>query len=567
MQDNLNFFDEFNKSPEKETLKNNPIAYFCAEFALTSSMPIYAGGLGVLAGDLLREASDRSFPIVGVGLYYNDGYETLHNVNEEGFIAAPHIHKSPESFGLEPVMGDNEKPIKITIPIEGRQVAVRAWRWQTGTIPVFLLDTDCEENASDDRRITDHLYVIDRQMRLKQEIVLGIGGARMLREFKVDPAAYHMNDGHPSLLSYELIGRLIKEKHLSFDDAVREASGKIVFTNHTLVTGGQEIFNDDLISLLLSDFMEEMGIPANNFLSLGRIQDASSFSLTQLSFNVAGATNAVSKIHSKYAKGLWPNHPLQPITNGIHVPSWNGIKDEAFWESHIENKRALLAKIHMMKNLDWQDTDFIIAWARRLVEYKRPTAMLDDIAKLKEMLNNSDKPVRFVFSGRLHPSDTTGEEILKKVVEMIEKEVPGSAVFLPDYDLDLARLLTSGCDIWVNTPIVGFEACGTSGMKAALNGVLPVSTLDGWIAEIDLLGRGFPLDNDNITASLMGILKNEIIPLFFERDEKGVPQKWLANMKNCREMIKNDFSATRMLREYIERLYTPFISRTESHPL
>jgi len=563
MQDNTSWFEEFKKTNEAKLLKENPIAYFCAEYALTSNMPIYAGGLGVLAGDLLREASDRNVPIVGIGLYYNDGYETLHDVNNKGFIAAPHIHKSPESFGLEPVLSEDNQPIKVTVPIEGRKVTVRAWRWQTGIIPVFLLDTDCPENTPEDRKITDHLYVIDRQTRLKQEIVLGIGGVRMLREFKVNPSAYHMNDGHPSLLTYEVINDYMKGGKMSFDDATRAAREKIVFTNHTLVTGGQEIFNNDLVSLLLSDYASELSITMSQFLSLGKVQDANSFSLTQLSLRSAGITNAVSKIHSKYARDIWPDYTLQPITNGIHIPSWDAVADETMWESHLENKRALIEEIRIIKNEKWDENDFIIGWARRLVEYKRPMALFDNIVELKELLKDSTKPLRIIFSGRLHPSDIEGAKLLDRLQETIEKDLKGTAVFLPEYQLDTARLLTAGCDIWVNTPIVGFEACGTSGMKAALNGVLPVSTRDGWVDEIELLGKGWGLDNDRVTESLMTNLKDEILPLFFERDAQGIPQAWLKNMKNCRELIKNDFSATRMLKEYIENLYIPIMSQAK----
>lgn len=563
MDKNHSWFEEFNKSQNREKLKTNPVAYFCAEYALTSNLPIYAGGLGVLAGDLLREANTQSLPLVAIGLYYNDGYESLHNVDQKGYIEAPHIHKLPESYGLEPVLDENGKLLTITVPIGERQVVVRAWRWQTGMIPVFLLDTGCDENSPEDRKITDHLYVIDRETRLRQEIVLGIGGARMLKKFKVTPSIYHMNDGHPSLLAYEVIKDIMDRQNLSFEDAAKKAREKIVFTNHTLVTGGQEIFSNDLVSLLLSSYAAEQNIPWDKFISLGKVQDANSFSLTNLSLTSAGLINAVSKIHAKYARNLWPNYSLFPITNGINIPFWNAIADEAFWESHIENKRALLEKIYHLTGKHWVETDLIIGWARRLVEYKRPMALLENVEALKELFKNTSKPFKIVFSGRLHPSDLDATKTLENFHKIIEEALPGNAVFLPEYDMDTAKLMVSGSDVWLNTPVVGFEACGTSGMKAALNGVLPLSTRDGWIDEIELLDKGWGLDNDHIGQSIIGTLKNDILPLYYNRDAKGVPQTWLRNMKNCRELIKNDFSTTRMLREYIEKLYLPLLTQNQ----
>lgn len=559
MDNNISWFNQFNNSQTKNYLKQNPVVYFCSEFALTSSLPIYAGGLGVLAGDLLREASDRTFPIVGVGLYYNDGYATLHHVDQKGFIESPHVHRSPEYYGLEPVLDQNGKLITISIPIEAREVTVKAWRWQVGIIPVFLLDTDCEQNSPEDRKITDHLYVADRETRFKQEIILGIGGARMLAAFGVKPSIFHMNEGHSGLLAYEVIHNFMSDEKISFEEAVRKATRKIVFTNHTLVAGGQEVFNTDLVSLLLSDYAKEMGFPISTFLSLGKVQDASSFSLTYLSLNSTDLANAVSKIHAKTAKTLWPADDLIPITNGIHIPTWNTVNDDTLWQSHLENKRALIEAVHLAENQGWNETDLIVGWARRLVEYKRPMAILEDIPALKALIQDAGRPIRLVFSGSLHPSDIEGAKMLENFHNVIWKELAGYAAFISEYNLDNARLLTSGCDIWLNTPIVGFEACGTSGMKAALNGVLPLSTRDGWIDEIELLDKGWGIDNDNVNKSILGLLKNDILPLFYDRDESGTPQNWLRNMKNCRELIKTQFSATRMLREYIEKLYLPLL--------
>lgn len=555
------WFEEFKQTDIRAKLKQNPIAYFCAEYALINDLKLYAGGLGVLAADLLREASHREFPLVAIGLYYNDGYETLHDIDQKGYIKAPHVHKPPESFGLEPVLSKDGKLITIVLPIEGRQVTVKAWRWQVGIIPVFLLDTDCEENSEEDRKITDHLYVTDRETRLKQEIILGIGGARMLKKFEVTPSLYHMNDGHPSLLVYEVIKQKMEEAKASFEESSKLAREKIVFTNHTLVAGGQEIFNNELVSLLLSDYAAELGIPMQDFLSLGKVQDANSFSLTTLSLRAAGNINAVSRSHSKAAKNIWPDYSLIPITNGIYIPFWDSVVDSTLWESHVENKRILLEKIKLQKGKEWRENELIIGWARRLVEYKRPMALLEDIETLNQLLNDKDRPFKIVFSGRLHPGDTETADKLVEFHKIIEEKLGGHAVFLFEYDLNLAKILVAGCDIWANTPIVGFEACGTSGMKAALNGCLTFSTRDGWVDEVELLDKGWALDDNNINESILGTLKNNVLPLFYDRDEKGIPQKWVQNMKNSRELIINEFSTARMLREYIEKLYLPLLTK------
>jgi len=327
-----------------------------------------------------------------------------------------------------------------------------------------------------------------------------------------------------------------------------------------LVTGGQEIFNNELVSLLLSGYANELGVPWDDFVSLGKVQDANSFSLTNLSLTSSGLINAVSVIHTKYARELWPDYSLFPITNGINIPFWNAIAEEAFWESHLENKRALLEKIFLLKNLKWSENDLILGWARRLVEYKRPMAVLENVEAIRKLAEDKNRPIKFVFSGRLHPSDIDAAHTFENFHNIINDTLNASAVFIPEYDLDTAKLLVSGCDVWLNTPKIGFEACGTSGMKAALNGVLPLSTRDGWVDEIELLDKGWGLDNDNINKSIIETLTNDILPLYYERDEKGIPQRWLRNMKNCRDLIKNEFSTTRMLRQYIEKLYLPLLS-------
>ncbi len=560
MEKNNNWFSTFRTSANFEYLKKHPVAYFCAEYALTSDIETYAGGLGILAGDMVREAAAQHIPLVAVGLYYHDGYETLHPVDERGYIDEPHVHPLPEHLGLTPVLDGEGGRLIISVPIQERSVKAQVWSWQVGNVTVYLLDTNVNENEVLDRKITDHLYVADKETRLKQEIVLGIGGYRLLQVLDIHPSVYHLNEGHSAMLSLEILHEQMKKHTVSFQEAKPYARERIVFTNHTLVISGNDVFNSDLVSLLLSGYVREAGIPMNEILDLGIVRGSSEFSMTMMSLRMAGKMNAVSKLHAKKAKELWPDYQMVPITNGIHLPTWNAISDEEhIWQSHQANKRELLQKIQLYSGKTWHEDDLLIGWARRLVSYKRPMALFDDIEKLVEIATNKKRPVRIIIAERLHPSDHEGAKMLEQIRGIIEKHLKDTAVYLPDYDMKLAQMLVAGCDIWLNTPIVGFEACGTSGMKAALNGALPCSTKDGWVHEIDLYKVGWPLDNDAITASIMGILEHDIVPLYYDRDNSNIPQNWVENMSNARKLIQDQFSASRMLQEYIEQLYQPLL--------
>lgn len=558
MDDDLKWFAQFNNSETKTRLKENPIAYFCAEYALTPDLPIYAGGLGVLAGDFLREAADQNFPLVAVGLYYSDGYETLHKVDEKGYIEAPHVHAPPENYGLQPIVDKGQNLVTVDIPIHDRNIKAKAWEWHVGKIPIYLLDTNVEENSEDDRKITDHLYVVDRETRLKQKIILGIGGIRLLEKLVITPSLYHMNEGYSSLLCFEVARKEMREKKIGFSEAKEVVRQKIVFTNHTLVTGGDDTYNNELASLLLSKYATELGVPASMLVETGNVPDSSTFSTTLLALHAAGRSNAVSGIHGKKAGEIWPNNPMIPITNGIHINSWNAVDGAAsIWQSHLENKGELVKKINLATGITWDSNTLLLGWARRLVNYKRPLAIFENIERLKSILMNKEKPARIVISGNLHPSDIADGKIFEELRIIADEKLKALVVFLPEYDLALAKLMTAGCDVWFNTPIVGFEACGTSGMKAALNGGLPCSTRDGWMDEVELYGIGWALDDDKINTSILDTLEQKVIPLYYERDANNVPQAWQQNMKNCRDLIKNEFSVTRMLREYIEKLYLP----------
>ncbi|MBT3419413.1 MAG: alpha-glucan family phosphorylase [Candidatus Magasanikbacteria bacterium] len=555
-QENLEWFDTFYQNNAYSGLQERPIAYFCAEYGISQKMPIYAGGLGILAGDVMKEAGDRKIPMVGIGLYYYEGY--VCNTSEMSNTCST---KDPESVGLKAVLNDKQEPLKISIPFCDATLTIKAWEWKCGDNSVYFLDTNVDENSKKDRQITNRLYTSDKEMRLKQEIVLGIGGLRLLETLGIHPSVYHLNEGHSAFLMFELIHHEMKERKISFDQAKQYAKRRAVFTNHTLVAAGNEVYSNDLVTLLLSAYAAEIGVPTKELVELGLVQESSTFSMTMLPLRMAGIINAVSKLHAIKAKDIWTSHPMIGITNGIHIPSWDHIKKDTdtkggLFAIHQEKKKELLAYIKEKTGEEWNENHLLVGWARRFVQYKRPMALLEDPEGFKRMAENKDKPVRVVYAGRPHPDDVKGNEMRDKLKELIAGPLKGLVVYLPNYDIDVAQKLISGCDLWINTPIVGFEACGTSGMKAALNGVLPWSTKDGWIAEVELAQVGWEISDTNITKNILETCQNTIVPLYYERNEHNVPVTWENYMKNAREKILGDFSATRMIKEYIEMLYS-----------
>lgn len=566
MTEDLNWFAQFSKTADFAFLKRRPIAYFCAEFALSDTIAIFAGGLGVLAGDTVREATDRNIPFVAVGLYYYEGY-VCQEINEKGEIVERNVFSKPQDVGLVPVEDGNKNRIIIELPIADRKVLVQAWKWQKGSVPVYLLDTNVPENNPKDQKITNRLYDIDKEIRLKQEMVLGIGGVRLLEKLGIHPSVYHMNEGHSAMLVLDLIRHEMNERKIGFTDAKNRMSHHVVFTHHTLVSAGDEFFSDDLASALLASYAEEITVPIKDIIELGLVSESSIFSMTMLSLRLASKVNAVSRLHQRKAKEIWKDHPMDQVTNGIHIPTWDCLHSrDTIWEDHLENKRRLLSEIKKISGVTFGEHELLLGWARRMVEYKRPLALFEDLARFKSIATKSGSPVRVVIAGKAPPGDTKGEELIRRLLQIIKEELPNIVVSLPYYNTEMAKLLTSGCDVWLNTPVVGFEACGTSGMKAALNGVLPATTKDGWIDEVELFGIGWILDSDTIHKNVLDVLESQIIPMYYTKDEQGIPKQWLWHMRNGRELIQNQFSATRMLRNYIETMYMKvleFVQRAE----
>lgn len=578
------WFEEFRKSKEYLFLEKRPIAYFCAEFALINKSPLYAGGLGVLAADTVLEAADQGIPMVALGMFYEEGYFHYELANGETLLKHP-PKSTPPDFGFKLIVDANKQPIIISIPLQGRQLKVRAFEKQIKTVRIFLLDTDIEGNDPMDRDINDRLYVGNKETRFKQQMVLGIAGLRLLEILKIHPSVYHLNEGHSGLLAFEVAHHEMNEYKGKYNDELDRAKRHIVFTNHTLLAAGNDTFNSDMASALLSDYSSELQVPVNDLTSQGVIKDSSIFSMTVLSMRMASRANAVSKLHAKKAEEIWPDHPMISVTNGIHVGTWDKIGEElhsdkgakmqsynnsgalnqlspetAIWNKHQENKRELLRFIKEKTGKDWDENHLLLAWARRIVPYKRPLALFQDKEKLLKLVTDSRRPVRIVLAGSAHESDSEGAGMLEEIRILLNSELGRYITYLPDYNISLGKLMTSGADVWLNTPVVGFEACGTSGMKASLNGVLPCTTKDGWVAEVELYKIGWTLDSDRITESLLEILEHNIIPEYYFKNTTGIPGAWLENMKNARELILNEFTTTRMLKEYFTQMYLPVLS-------
>jgi len=559
LQEQLKWFEEFQTSEQHAHFKKRPIAYFCAEFGLGDKSPTYAGGLGVLAGDVIREAADRDVPMIAVGLYYHYGY----SCGATGHVgrSLDECHRfTPEGVGLKPVNDKHGNRLTVNVPIKDRQVEVQAWEWRDGDVVVYLLDTDVEANASNDRRITDWLYVGDKEMRFKQEMVLGIGGLRMVEAMDYHPAIYHMNEGHSAILAFELIRHQMEEREIGFDEAKQFVRRRVVMTNHTLVAAGNETYSNDLVALMLDGYARELQVPIQELVKMGLVQESSTFSMTMLALRMCGVVNAVSKLHAEKAREIWSDHPMVAVTNGVHIPTWDMIKGVGdapgdMWAAHQARKRELLKFIEEKSGDKFGEDELLIGWARRFVQYKRPLSILKNLERFIDIAQREGKKVRMVYAGVPHSSDEVGQGLFKELQQMMKGELNGIVTYLSEYSIEEAQLLVSGCDVWLNTPVVGFEACGTSGMKAAMNGCLTFSTKDGWVDEAEMFGVGWLIDSVKISENSLEILENQIVPMYFNRNDSDVPEDWERHMRNSRDMAMNQFSATRMVRKYVKMLY------------
>lgn len=554
-------------NPDSETIelsqlllsvKPSCVAYFSAEFAVDANLPIYAGGLGVLAGDILAQAGEEGRSFVGVGLLYHKGY------------LRQQISKEANTFGEDPfdykkaglqLVVDKGANVTVSVPIHGRKILIKCWVKMVNGVPLLLLDTQVEGNEAQDQLITDRLYYGDREHRLKQEMVLGIGGRRMLAALQIHPSIYHLNEGHSALLLFELAReRCCADTEKRAMDVLTQMKN-VVFTNHTLVPAGNDVFSKDLVVSYLSSYALEFPIDPIVLTNIGLIQDSSLFSPTMLALRLATVPQAVSKIHAQKAKDVWTDHPMIAITNGVRQSFWQDPTiaqavlgdDAALFAAHTACKKRLCEYVKELTGTAWNENDFIIGWARRLASYKRPLLLFEDLERFKTIVSTYPIPIRVVISGKPHPTDEQGMNDLMQILRDVG-DFNGQLVYVQDYNLDVAKHILSGIDVLLNTPIRGMEACGTSGMKASMNGVLQCTTLDGWTDEVDWKEKGWVLDETRTSESLYEKLSNEILPSFAQR-EGGVPKTWVYYMRNTIDMAVKEYSAHRLLTQLEEMVY------------
>ena len=595
--------------------RSDYIAYFSTEFCLHESIPQYAGGLGVLAGDHIKSASDLGLPLVAVGLFYHQGYFT--QKIDQDCRQQEELNRLDRFHLPLRVVTKNGSPLVMHLALGSEQLWFQVLEMKVGTISLYLLDADIEKNPEHLRGITRALYDHDRDLRLKQEILLGVGGARALCALNKTPKICHINEGHSAFLILERIRLYRQNEQLSFNEACQLVQSTNIFTTHTPVPAGNERFDHDLIERYLKEYVEHVGFFWEEFLRLGREPRNSqehSFSMTAFALNLSERSNGVSKIHSKVAKYMWkdlwpkiqyPNTPIGHVTNGVHGMTWvnpglkslfeklakkkgkneinwgdtPNISDEEIWENHLECKRRLAEKIAEISGhpcIDWGSKVFVIGFARRFSEYKRGSLILKDIKRIKELISKSNRSIVFIFSGKAHPDDEIGKEIIKEIVTISKSQDLGSQViFVEDYNVALAKLLVQGVDLWLNNPVRLMEASGTSGMKAAMNGVLNLSVLDGWWDEAHTSDLGWwipyrenynsPQDRDEEEfKALSEVLFREIIPLFYNRDSFGLPRRWIDMMKCSIETVGQDFDSNRMVIDYWNLGYAPCLELQEN---
>jgi starch phosphorylase len=603
------------------------VAYFSAEFGIHESLPIYAGGLGVLAGDHLKSASEIGLPLAGVGLLYREGYFQQY-LSADGWQQEMYGELDFYNLPIEPMQFDDGSPVHVRVDLPDNAVFCKVWKAQVGRIPLYLLDTNLTENAPADRDITARLYGGSTDMRIRQEIVLGIGGVRALEALNVKPGVFHMNEGHSAFLALERIRKLLEGGAMSFDEARQQVMATNVFTTHTPVPAGIDMFPPDLVLKYFKSFIPSLKLSEDGFLALGR-EDVTNvkqgFSMAVLAIRLADSVNAVSKLHGEVSRRMWHNLwpkvppaevPIGHVTNGIHVRSWLSpdvlfvldryinskwtsnpadqsvwegvlqIPDEELWRAHERGRERLVAWarrtlreqlvarggayddiLHADQVLDPEA--LTIGFARRFATYKRGALLLRDPDRLKALLNDPKRPVQIIYAGKAHPADQEGKELIRAIIHFTnDAAVRRRIVFLENYDINIARRLVQGVDVWLNTPRRPYEASGTSGMKAAANGVLNCSILDGWWVEgyaPDVgwaVGRGEsysdPNRQDQIESqSLYDLLEKQIVPLFYQRNVDNIPRDWIDRMKSSMRRLVPVFNTNRMVREYAEKYYVP----------
>jgi len=532
------------------------VAYFSPEFGVAERLPQYSGGLGVLAGDHLKAAADLGVPLVGVGLFYRHGY--FHQeLDDSGWQHEQYPDLDADAIGMSPVEGE------VGLDLAGTMVTARPWRFDVGSVPLYLLEAD---------GVTDRLYGGDAEHRLCQELVLGIGGVRLLRRLGLAPTVFHSNEGHAGFLGLERIRETIVGQGLSFGDAVEHVRAANLFTTHTPVPAGIDRFPRELIQRYFGAWCDGCGVSVDDLMALGHAEGEppdAPFNMAMLGLRLSARANAVSKLHAEVSTRMF-GVPIEPVTNGVHVPTWAAappaevatLSNEDLWQHRAELRRAAIELARERAGAQLDPDVLTIGFARRFAAYKRGALLLSQPERLLALLDAPDRRLQLVFAGKAHPADHLGKELIQRVVQFSRRpEVAGRIAFVPDYDLAVARCLVQGCDVWLNTPRRPLEACGTSGMKAALNGGLNCSVLDGWWDELYDGDNGWAIpsaedvadeaERDHIEAdALFGLLEKEIVPLFYD-DRPG----WLRKVRHSLGTLAPAVDAERMVREYVEKYY------------
>ncbi len=632
-------FDDYMNSPMwydklcENGYVNPLIAYFSLEFGITESLQIYNGGLGILAGDHLKSSSDLGIPLIGIGLLYQEGYFQQY-LNADGWQQESYPQNDFFNLPLSLQRDEQGDPIRVQVAFPGRQVHAQIWRIDVGRVALYLLDTNIEANSREDQDITDQLYGGDLEMRLKQELLLGIGGVRALRLLGYHPPLYHMNEGHTAFLALERTRALMQQYSLGFEQAKELARAGMVFTVHTPVPAGIDYFPSDMMGRYFGDYYRQLGLDHERFMALGRqnVQDPyEPFCMAVLAMRMAAYTNGVSELHGKVSRrmwqGVWPGVPAEEVpighvTNGVHQASYiskdmTGIYDRylgprwrttpaeeevwsrvdripsaELWNTHERRRERLVSFVRrrlreqlarrgaphaevMAADEVLNPEALTIGFARRFVTYKRATLLLRDPDRLMRILCDRDRPVQIIYAGKAHPQDNPGKELIRRIVHLARREeLRPRLAFIENYDINVARYLLQGVDVWLNTPLRPHEASGTSGMKAASNGVLNCSILDGWWNEAYTpeigwsIGSGEDYDDRNLqdhveSNALYNLLEQEIVPLFYERGSDGLPRRWIDKMKATIKAVGPPFNSHRMLQEYTEKYYLPAYERYE----
>jgi glycogen phosphorylase len=606
--------------------KDKSIAYFSAEFGLHEALPIYSGGLGILSGDHCKAASDLGLPFIGVGFLYPQGY-FIQRITKDGRQEAIYEKLHFSEVPATPATNPKGEEVVIWVDLPGRRVYAKVWKIQVGRIPLYLMDTDVDPNREEDRELSARLYGGNHEIRIAQEIVLGIGGVRAIREMGINPAVWHMNEGHSAFLGLERIRELVQSSGLAFNEAREAVAASGVFTTHTPVPAGNDVFDFNMMDRYFNQFWPQLGLSRDEFLNFAR-QDMNwgpAFSMTVLAINLSNGRNGVSKLHGEVARKMWQflypgidDHevPIGHITNGIHTETWlapemralfdkymgpdwqfNMVKPETWagienipaqelWETHVALKRKLIdfmrerTSAYMLEIGEgpneiaavanyFDPNALTIGFARRFATYKRATLIFREVERIRKLLNDPQRPVQIIFAGKSHPADEPGKSFIQRVVQMSkEAGFKGKVVFLENYDMNMARYLVSGVDVWLNNPIRPNEASGTSGMKAALNGAPNASILDGWWEEGFNGKNGWAIgearnyqDQETADAAdsddLYEKLEENIVPTYYKQDANGLPSEWIAIMKEAIKTCSPVFNTRRMVEDYTNLYYIP----------